>query len=482
MSFGLMWDSKSVEAAASGLCRGGDWVSPGRISIDTRSLNPGDVFLAIRGANFDGHCFVREAFDRGAVAAVVSRESASTADYGPVIVVEDTLQALHDIAAFRMKNVHAKVVAITGSAGKTTTKYMLCRVLSKFGKVHYNEANYNNLIGMPLYAANTPADAEFVVMEMGMNAPKEIDTLSRIARPDVAVITNVGPAHLEFFGSIEGILAAKLEIFNHVKSCAAAVINFDSAYYGEMRAAAERYCSNVISFGAGAGAGVQILRGDKQECSPTVNVKYLNRELHLSLKNCSRHLVYSAAVAVAVGCIFALDLGQVGYALEGFAPIDGRGKVHITTFKGREIVLIDDAYNANPLSMVVAIENLSALEHAQICRKVAVLGDMLELGSSSGSYHRSLLGHIARSNIDLVYTVGNHMLELHNVLPKRLRGRHFADYSEALKRLERVVRPGDCILVKGSFATKLSLVVRRILEHQEHATQRSSKTVCMHPG
>ncbi|WP_233497105.1 UDP-N-acetylmuramoyl-tripeptide--D-alanyl-D-alanine ligase [Anaplasma ovis] len=464
----IMWCAKSMEAAISGLCLGGDWASCGRVSIDTRTLRPGDVFIAIRGKNFDGHGFVREAFNKGAVAAVVSEESSLAADCGPLVMVKDTLQALHDIAAVRLRGTRAKIIAITGSVGKTTTKYILTEVLSKYGEVYYNEANYNNLIGMPLCAANLAENAEFVVLEMGMNSSGEIDILSRIARPDVAVITNVGPAHLEFFESIEGVLAAKLEVFNHVKDGAVAILNRDNICYDKMRAVAENRCARVISFGVGAGADVQIL-GSK-EPGNSVTLRCFGRKLQCDLKNCARHLAYSAAIAAAVGQVFSLDLTPVKDVIEEFVPLEGRGKVHVTTFRGREIILLDDAYNANPLSMAVAIGSFSDLKHARILRKVAVLGDMLELGSGSHHYHCGLLEHIARGNIDVVYTVGTHMLSLYDVLPERLRGRHFTNYEEAIAHLEHAIRPGDGVLVKGSFASKLSLIVKHLLECPEHAT------------
>ena len=463
-----MWCARSMEAAVCGLCLGGDWTSYGRVSIDTRTLRPGDVFVAIKGKNFDGHGFVREAFNRGAVAAVVSEESALVADYGPLVVVKDTLQALHDIAAVRLRGTRAKVIAITGSAGKTTTKYVLTEVLSKYGEVYYNEANYNNLIGMPLYAANLAEDAEFVVLEMGMNSSGEVDTLSRIARPDIAVITNVGPAHLEFFESIEGVLAAKLEVFNHVKDGAVAILNLDNMYYDEMRAVAESRCAHVISFGVSAGADVQILRS--KEPSNSLALRCFGKEWQCDLKNCAKHLAYSVAITAAVGQVFSLDLTPVRGVIEEFAPLEGRGKVHITTFRGREIVLLDDAYNANPLSMAVAIENFSNLDNTSVLRKVAVLGDMLELGSNSRHYHCGLLEHIARGSIDVIYTVGTHMSALYDVLPGHLRGGHFTTYEEAIAHLEHAIRTGDGVLVKGSFATRLSLIVKYLLECPERAT------------
>ncbi|KAA8472660.1 UDP-N-acetylmuramoyl-tripeptide--D-alanyl-D-alanine ligase [Anaplasma marginale] len=463
-----MWCAKSMGAAVRGLCLGKDWTSLGRISIDTRTLRPGDIFVAIKGKNFDGHCFVPEAFSKGAVAAVVDEAYVPTADCGPLVAVKDTLQALHDIATMRLRDTRAKVIAITGSAGKTTTKYVLSGALSKYGKVYYNEANYNNLIGMPLYAANLTEDAEFVVLEMGMNSPGEVDALSRIARPDVAVITNVGPAHLEFFESVEGVLAAKLEVFNHVKDGAIAVLNFDSEHYAKMRAVADSYCARIISFGVGVGADVQIFR--REEPSNSVTFRCFGEELQYNLKSGARHLAYSVAITAAVGHAFSIDLTQARGAMEEFVPLEGRGKVHVTAFKGREIVLLDDAYNANPLSMVAAIENLSNLNHARVLRRVAILGDMLELGSGSCHYHRGLLERIMHSNIDVVYTVGSHMLALYDVLPQHLRGGHFADHGEALAHLERIIKPGDGVLVKGSFATKLSLVVKHLLECPEHAT------------
>ncbi|MCA4774594.1 UDP-N-acetylmuramoyl-tripeptide--D-alanyl-D-alanine ligase [Wolbachia endosymbiont of Mansonella ozzardi] len=452
------WNTNNIIDATGGRKVGSrNLVHSLNISTDTRSIKEGDVFIALKGKNFDGHDFLHEAFLKGAAAAVVSEGKYRNL---PLIVVQDTLKALHDVASYYIRNVlvSAKVIAITGSVGKTTTKDMLHTVLSQYGVSHVNEGNLNNNIGLPLTVLKAPENCQYLILEMGMNKAGEIKELSKISNPDIAVITNVEPAHVEKFSSLLDIAQAKLEVLYGIKNNGILVLNGDNKYYDYFSSHANR---NVISFGKDKSATVHLLDLMRNDGELNLKIRLNNNPIiNCSLSAQGEHFAYSVlAVAVVVQSL-GLDLSKLPLALENFSVTKGRGSVHKAKYNGRYVHLIDDSYNANPASMKAAIRTLGTYSNR---RKVALLGDMLELGNKSVIFHTKLLDFILECSVSKVYTVGKFMLELYRLLPSNIKGTHFSDTNQLKSDLANIVQNNDVILVKGSRGMKMDLIVERFI-------------------
>lgn len=452
------WNANNIIDATGGRKVGScNWVHSSNISTDTRSIKEGDVFIALKGKNFDGHDFLHEAFLKGAAAAVVSEGKCRNL---PLIVVQDTLKALHDMASYYIRNVlvNAKVIAITGSVGKTTTKDMLHTVLSQYGVSHVNEGNLNNNIGLPLTVLKAPESCQYLILEMGMNKAGEIKELSKISNPDIAVITNVEPAHVENFSSLLDIAQAKLEVLYGMENNGALVLNRDNKYYDYLSSHTNR---DVISFGKNKSATVHLLDLIRDDGGLNLKIRLNNNPIiDCSLPAQGEHFACSVLAVAAVVQSLDLDLSKLPLALENFSVTKGRGSVHKAKYNGKNVCLIDDSYNANPASMKAAIRTLGTYSNQ---RKVALLGNMLELGNESVAFHTKLLDFIVECGVSKVYTVGNFMLELHRLLPSNMKGAHFNDSSQLKSDLANIVQNNDVILVKGSRGMKMDLIVQRFI-------------------
>ncbi|MGL9758478.1 MAG: UDP-N-acetylmuramoyl-tripeptide--D-alanyl-D-alanine ligase [Wolbachia sp.] len=449
------WNTNNIIDATGGREEGGCHSS--NISTDTRSIKKGDLFIALKGQNFDGHNFLHEAFLKGAAAAIVSEGKYKNS---PLIIVQDTLKALHDMASYYIKNVlvDAKVIAITGSVGKTTTKNMLHTVLSQYGVSHASGGNLNNNIGLPLSILKAPENCQYLILEMGMNKAGEIKELSRISNPNIAVITNIEPVHVENFSSLFDIAQAKLEILYGMKNDCTLVLSRDNKYYDYLSSRANR---NVISFGKDKNAEVCLL--DIIRNGDGLNLKIRlsdNQIINCDLRVQGEHFAYSLLAVAAVVQSLGLDVSKLPLAFENFSVTKGRGNIHKVKYNGKYIHLIDDSYNASPTSMRAAIKTLSVYSHQ---KKVALLGDMLELGDESVKFHTDLVKVITENNIDKVYTVGEFMLELDKLLPDNIKGVHFNDSNQLKSNLADIIQDNDVVLVKGSRGMKMDLIVREFI-------------------
>ncbi|WP_395463194.1 UDP-N-acetylmuramoyl-tripeptide--D-alanyl-D-alanine ligase [Wolbachia endosymbiont of Cantharis cryptica] len=452
------WNANNIIDATGGRKAGGcNWIHNSNISTDTRSIKKGDLFLALKGENFDGHDFLHEAFLKGAVAAVVSEDKYKNL---PLVVVQDTLKALHDMASYYIKNVlvNTKVIAITGSVGKTTMKDMLHIVLSQYGVSHVNKGNLNNNIGLPLMILKAPENCQYLILEMGMNEAGEIKELSRISNPNIAVITNIEPAHTENFSSLFDVAQAKLEVLHGMKNNGTLVLNRDSKYYNYLSSHAGR---NVVSFGKDKNAEVCLLDLIRDDKGLSLKVRLNNNQIiNCNLRIQGEHFAYSALAIAAVVQSLGLNLSKLPLALENFSVTKGRGSIHKAKYNGKHIHLIDDSYNASPASMKAAIKTLGTYSNR---RKVALLGDMLELGNESVAFHTELLGSIIEYNVDKIYTVGRFMLGLHRLLPGNIKGTHFNDSNQLKSNLANIVQNNDIVLVKGSRGMRMDLVVQEFI-------------------
>jgi UDP-N-acetylmuramoyl-tripeptide--D-alanyl-D-alanine ligase len=456
-----LWTAAEIAAATDGRTYG-SWAACG-VSIDSRTVQPGELFVALRGPHHDGHAFVTEALARGA-AALVDKVPEDLSDAAPLVVADDTMAALTALGRAARARSQARIAALTGSVGKTGTKEALRLALSKQGPTHASAASHNNHWGVPLSLARAPRGTVYGVYELGMNAPGEIATLARLVRPHVAMITAVEAAHLGFFPSIEAIADAKGEIFQGLEPSGVAVLNADSPHYPRLRAWAEAAgCARVIGFGAAARAAARLrdlrLDSDGSDVAMTLD----DRKIVFRIGAPGRHWVSNVLGVIACAAALGADPEAAAHALAGFSAPAGRGRQHHVTVRGGSFTLIDDSYNANPASMRAALEVLRSAPG----RRLAALGDMLELGDHAPRLHAGLAEPIATCGVDRVYTAGPAMRHLHDALPAAQRGPHVGDAIDLLPVLEAELRPGDTLLVKGSLGMRTGRIVEALLARAE---------------
>jgi UDP-N-acetylmuramoyl-tripeptide--D-alanyl-D-alanine ligase len=434
------------------------------LSIDTRTLKRGEAFFAIKGDARDGHDFVADALKAGAGLAVVSQ--ARRADYpadAPLLIVPDVLDALHDLARAARARSGAQFIAVTGSVGKTSTKEALLLALSADGETHASTASYNNHWGVPLSLARCPASARYAVLEIGMNHAGEITPLTKLVRPHIAIVTSIAPVHLEFFGTLEKIAEAKAEIFLGVEPDGVAVLNRDNAQFDQLaRAARAAGVSRIVGFGEDARADARLVKcALKEECS-CVEAVILGTGVTYKLGAPGRHLVMNSLAVLAAASLAGADLALAALALVKLQPAAGRGTRMRLIAPGGSVLLIDESYNANPVSMRAAIALLGQAPVAGLGRRIAVLGDMLELGEQAPALHRALTQALAAAAVDLVFCAGPMMRHLWEGLPASRRG-CYAPTSAALEpAVLEAINAGDAVMVKGSFGSKMAPIVKAL--------------------
>jgi UDP-N-acetylmuramoyl-tripeptide--D-alanyl-D-alanine ligase len=455
----LLWTASEV-AAALGVRAGRGWRAMG-VSIDSRTIAGGELFVAIKGERHDGHDFVADAFRRGAAAAVVSRAPAGVSEEKHLVVVPDTLRALTTLGLAARARCRARVVAVTGSVGKTGTKEAIALALSTQGKTHASVGNLNNEIGVPLSLARLPRDAQFAVFELGMNHPGEISYLSKLVRPDVAVITNVEPVHIEFFGSVEAIADAKGEIFDGMTRAGAAVLNMDNPHFERLsKLAFGRGIVRVLSFGADETAYARLIDCSLHPTCSAVTAEIGGERLDYCVAMPGRHWVINSLAVLTAAKAAGADVAVAAASLSRLKPLKGRGeRVRVDLPRGGAFDLIDDSYNASPASVRASLNVLAGMKPGAGGRRIAVLGDMLELGAIAGDAHRELAPDIAAAGVDLVFACGPNMRLLYDALPAKLRAAHASTSTELTPRVASAVRAGDVVMVKGSLGTKMAPIV-----------------------
>ncbi|MBU2957582.1 UDP-N-acetylmuramoyl-tripeptide--D-alanyl-D-alanine ligase [Paracoccus sp. 1_MG-2023] len=442
-----LWTASDAAAATGGRAVG-DWTVDG-VSIDTRTISPGDLFVALTAVR-DGHEFVAMALSRGAGAALVSRIPEGVPEDAPLLIVDDVLQGLEALGRAGRARMAGKVVAITGSVGKTSTKEMARDALAGQGVIHAAEASYNNHWGVPLTLARMPADTDFAIIEIGMNHPGEIAPLARMARPHVAMITTVAAAHLEAFGAIEGIAREKGAIFEGLEPIGTAIIPEDLPVTQILRDCADAAGAIVVGFGEQGMA--RPMRIEVQDDGLSVRARITGETLDFTLRTTGRHFAMNAVGVLAALSAAGADPKAAAAAMSNWLPPKGRGAVE--TLGG--IRLIDDAFNANPASLAAGLATLAGLQGGP---RVAILGDMLELGDDEMRLHRDVAADPAMAAIDRVHSAGPRMRHLHEALPQDKRGIWAEDASELARRAGELVEPGDIVLVKGSKSSRVSAVV-----------------------
>lgn len=431
------------------------------ISIDSRTIKPGEAYFAITGDVHDGHRFVNAALDNGAALAVV--EAAQCEDFGAdarLLVVEDVLDGLVALGIAARKRLGARVVAVTGSVGKTSTKEALLRVLSAQGPTHASVASFNNHWGVPLTLARCPADVRFAIFEIGMNHAGEIEPLVKMVRPHYAVITTVEPVHLEFFAGIEAIADAKAEIFLGLEPDGVAILNRDNDQFARLEKSAKKAgVSRIVSFGAHKKADARLLDIALHPTCSAVHADVLGQDITYKFGMPGRHMAMNSLGVLAAASLMGADLAHAALTLSQVEPAQGRGVRQTLEIAGGEALLIDETFNANPASTSAALNVLGAATIGGQGRRIAVLGDMLELGPRSGELHAGLLEAVNANAIDLVFCCGPLMRNLWDALPSGKRGGYAGDAKALESHVVGAIRAGDAILVKGSKGSKMGPIV-----------------------
>jgi len=442
---GPLWTAQDA-ADATGGSSITDWAATG-VSIDTRSLATGELFVALRGPNHDSHDFVSIALERGAAAAMVDREIPGLSTM-PLLRVADTFAGLAALGSAARRRSNARIVAVTGSVGKTGTKEALRLALAACGPTFASAGGLNNHWGVPLSLARMPPKVAYGVFELGMNHSGEISGLARLARPHVAVITTVAPAHLGFFPSVEAIADAKAEIFLGLEAGGVAVLNRDNPHYARLAAAAVRTgAADVVSFGAHRAATVRLLDCVLEPCSSMIETSLPGFTVRVRLPVAGRHWVINTLAVLAAVTAIGADPRRAAEALTGLEELPGRGRRHELSWRSGRLTLIDESYNASP---------------AAVCAALAVLGDMLELGEATARLHCELADPLAAAKVERVFLVGRAVAALYDALPESRRGGLWPTVGEAIPELLRFLRAGDVVMIKGSRGIGLDLIVERL--------------------
>ncbi|KPH78970.1 UDP-N-acetylmuramoylalanyl-D-glutamyl-2,6-diaminopimelate--D-alanyl-D-alanine ligase [Bosea vaviloviae] len=460
-----LWSGDELVAALGARAEG---TVPGAvtgISIDTRTLEPGDAFFAITGEARDGHDFVAGALEKGAALAVVDEaHAADFAGKGALAVVPDVLKAMEQAGSARRAELKAGVVAVTGSVGKTGTKDALRLVLSRQGKTHAPVASYNNHWGVPLTLCRTPRDVDYAVYEIGMNHPGEILPLARLVRPQVAIITTIQPVHLAAFESLEGIAEEKAGVFWELEKGGTAIVNADIPQADLLeRIAKAGPAGRVIRFGESPGADVRLISCALKSDVSTVDAVVMGQPVTYRLGSPGKHIVLNSLAVLAAVTALGADLALAALALGDLRPPAGRGAQQRLEGPGGPFTLIDESYNGNPASMRAAIENLGRIPVAGRGRRIAVLGDMLELGPTGPELHKGLIEAIIANGVDTVFACGPLMRGLYDGLPSTLRGAYAAQASGLEPLVLDAIRAGDVVTVKGSLGSRMGPIVKAVV-------------------
>jgi UDP-N-acetylmuramoyl-tripeptide--D-alanyl-D-alanine ligase len=459
-----LWRGEELVAALGASVMG---ALPGSVtgaSIDTRTIQPGDVFFPLKDVR-DGHDFVADAFAKGASLAVVARERADTlAGLGPLAVVDDPLKAMERAGMARRAELSARVIAVTGSVGKTGTKEALKLILSRQGATMAPVGSYNNHWGVPLTLVRTPRDVEFAVYEIGMSNPGEIAPLARMARPHVAIITTVQPVHLEAFPSVAAIADEKGAIYDGLEPGGVAIANADIPYADRLKAHAfAARAGRVVTFGENPKADVRLISCALHPDLSTVEAEVMGVRVAYKIGSPGKHIVMNSLAVLAAAKLVGADLALAGLALADLTPPQGRGARQRLNASGGTLTLIDESYNANPASMRAALDNLGRLKPTGRGRRIAVLGDMLELGPDGPAMHADLADSITANRVDIVFACGPLMRNLYDALPSAHRGAYAASSQGLEAHVTDALNPGDVVTVKGSLGSRMGPIVKAIV-------------------
>lgn len=460
-----LWSSDEAVHATGGVSSTA-WTAKG-VSIDSRTVAQNDLFVAIQGPNQDGHKYVSSAIKKGASAALIHEDIPDLE--GAVLRVADTLEGLNALARAARARTSARIVAVTGSVGKTSTKEALRVALAPSGPTHASAASYNNNWGVPLSLARMPAESAFGVFEVGMNHAGEIAPLVGMVKPHVAIVTTVQPVHIEFFPNVDAIADEKADIFSAMEGNGTAIINVDIPQYDRIASKAKNFgVTNIIGFGERSDAQAHLIRSEANDLGSDVEASVLGQQIRYRVGVPGHHFVLNSLAVLAAVKELGGNLDAATMALSQLQATVGRGKRHEIQLDGGKILLIDESYNANPASVAAALNVLSNTSPGNGGRRIAVLGDMLELGEKSQGLHADLSKHIADQNIDQAFLCGEHMFALWNALPEGVRGGYAHTSEELISEIGDQINAGDVVMVKGSLGSQMGIIVQHFFARNEN--------------
>src|SRR5258708_1389506 len=464
MSATPLWTTRAMVEAMRASINGALPEAVTGLSIDSRTIAAGEAYFAIKGDVHDGHDFVMAALQAGAALAVVEKAQRDKfASDAPLLVVDDVLAGLVDLAHAARARLNAQVIAVTGSVGKTSTKEALRRVLGTQGETHASAASFNNHWGVPLSLARCPASVRFAIFEIGMNHAGEIEPLVKMVRPHVAIITTVEPVHLEFFAGIEAIADAKAEIFAGLEPGGAVMLNRDNSQFSRLETRAKELgISHIVSFGANKESDARLLDVSLHAACSAVHANILGHDITYKLGMPGRHMAMNSLAVLAAASLAGADLARAALSLSQIEPAAGRGVRRVLELANGEATLIDESYNANPASMAAALNVLGQAAVGPRGRRIAVLGDMLELGPTGPALHRGLNEAIKANHIDLVYCCGPLMRNLWDALSTGKRGGYAENAASLDAQAVAAIRAGDVIMIKGSLGSKMKTIVNAL--------------------
>ncbi|ESW87779.1 UDP-N-acetylmuramoylalanyl-D-glutamyl-2, 6-diaminopimelate--D-alanyl-D-alanine ligase [Mesorhizobium sp. LSJC285A00] len=462
----VLWTSEALVDAMGGRPLGPMPEGISGISIDSRSLQPGDAFFAIKGEAMDGHDFATAAIKAGAGVLVVAEGKLPSLGRltAPMIVVQDVLAALEKLGVAARARSNAKIIAVTGSAGKTTTKEALRHVLSAVGTVHASAQSFNNHWGVPLTLARMPDDCDYAVFEIGMNHPGEIRPLVKMVRPHVAIVTMIAAAHLGFFRNLDEIAKAKAEIFEGIEPGGAALLNRDDARWKLLdKMARAAGVEHVFGFGENARSTYKLTKCELHADHSDITARIGGQDVTARIGAPGRHMVQNVLAVLGAAHLVEADIGKVALALADLSAERGRGKRHMLRHPKGPITLIDESYNANPASMAAAMALLNATPVTGEGRRIAVLGDMLELGDHSAKLHAALAELIVGTGTNTVFLGGPEMQALADILPDEIKTEYRAGAEELKPLLLSTLKAGDVVMIKSSKGIGFSKLVKALL-------------------
>jgi UDP-N-acetylmuramoyl-tripeptide--D-alanyl-D-alanine ligase len=450
----LLWNQESAAKATNGKVFG--FWDANRVCIDTRKIQPNDLFIALKGEKVDGHEYVADAFTKGASAAMVEYMLPDV-DPGRLLLVKNCAKALEKLAVYNRQRLKAKVIAVTGSVGKTSTKEALYVAFSVLGETYISQGNYNNHLGLPISMASIPTSSKYAIFELGMSNPGEILYLTKLAKPDLAIITNISGVHLANFKSEEDVAKAKSEIFAGLNKSGGVILNKESKYFLTQAAEAARYkVHNIITVGKNGDSYLIDCKTIDNGMSVKANI--LNDKIEYKLSSHGVHHAYNSIAVLSAVRFFGEDLKIAADNLINFHNVKGRGEVNKIKIGNKNITLIDDSYNASPMSVRAALRSIgSSFNKAK--RRVLILADMYELGPNEIQEHKSLYSDITDNNIDKVIAIGVLVQYLYDELPESIKLASFARVTDAYSKILDLIKDQDVVLVKGSNGTKIHKLI-----------------------
>jgi MurE/MurF fusion protein len=435
------------------------------VSINTKTIRKNNIFFALSGKKLDGHKFAKEAIQKGAKACVVSKKISSI-PAKKIIRVKNTFFSLNNLGKVTRNNSLAEIIGITGSVGKTTLKNLTSFMLKHYGNVYQSPYSYNNKFGVPISLSNLKRNTDYGVFEIGMDKMGEIDRLSKIVKPSIGVITNISEAHIKNFKNLKDIAKAKGEIIYNIKSGGDLVLNKDEKFYNFFHKIASKRKINIISFSAKKKADIFLNKIEKGKKYYRAIITIKNKKLLFNIRHSNKNFVINVLASISILYALNLDLKKLRNKLVNFSIPEGRGDIVVVKKFGKKFKFIDESYNANPLSMISAIENMSNYKVKNNSSKLALLGDMLELGQKSNILHKKISKAINKSKIDKVFVYGKHIKTTFAFLSERKKGKIFNNLQEAHNYFNKIIRNNDLLMIKGSNATGLKEFSKNIKKGQ----------------